>query len=121
MFGFGTRNQGRGSQHRMLHWSMAPFGSMIPGAARYDARHCDTSGCRGFLQHVNDGAGGTTTLATCYRLDIVLESLGEFRMSLIRYVSRMFKQRGHKLADMEKQRRLHEQTTQGRLQLDLET
>ena len=83
--------------------------------------HCDTSGCRGFLQHVNDGAGGTTTFATCYRLDIVLESLGEFRMSLIRYVSRMFKQRGHKLADMEKQRRLHEQTTQGRLQLDLET
>ena len=78
-------------------------------------------GCRGFLQHVNDGAGGTTTLATCYRLDIVLESLGEFRMLLIRYVSRMFKQRGHKLADMEKQRRLHEQTTQGRLQLDLET
>ena len=35
--------------------------------------HCDTDGRRGVLQHVNDDAGSTTTLATRGRLDIVLD------------------------------------------------
>ena len=41
----------------------------------------DYQWCLEFLQHVNDDAGGTITLATCHRLAIVLELLNEFTKS----------------------------------------
>ena len=48
---------------------MAPIGSMVPGAARYNARtNVTISICRRFLQHVNEKSGGATALATYYRL-----------------------------------------------------
>ena len=45
----------------------------------------DYQWCLEFLQHVNDDAGGTITLATCYTLAIVLELLDEFTRSEFEY------------------------------------
>ena len=59
---------GNASTFGQRHWdlvhvavgSMAPIGSMVPGAVRYDARtNVTISVCRGFLQHEDDKAGGT--------------------------------------------------------------
>ena len=54
---------GNASRFGQRHWnlmhvavgSMAPIGSMVPGAVRYDARtNVTISVCRGFLQHADD-------------------------------------------------------------------